>query len=970
MLRGRLCRDFDLATLSLSRKAAGQSTSRVRFHYPVEVLAGSIDMGSIVPEPLLEMLEAGHGLLRDPAEVHSLFEYCTDNLRYLDPKLARRGCDVARALSDLFDAGVVEADPGGALEEIGLFFVRRKDNKLRLIADTRAANLHFVEPTYTELASPEALAAIEHDGPDMIGFCSGDVEVCFYQCELPAWARRYFTMPAIKSQYLTAAMRGQLGLARGTSELKFRFRVVPMGWSWAVHLIQQGHLHVMERALQSGRWALDKRPGVDFLQEDAKVLYIDNFAVASVDQWRAERAAQVMREALAELGVVSTIEATDGSKAELLGCELDRSTGRWRIKPKRFWRLMGALDYLLEVKGRKVAGHEIERVLGHIVAACVLRREALAMLSACYTFAETSGLKRQALWASAQQELFWVRSLLPCIASEMGKPWSQTVTAYDASPWGYGVVETEWGPEEVASRGRLSERARFRGPLAAAGAPRDRTLEAEFPEVSSSALTEATWRVVGCGRWRRREAIHCLEAASVCWAARRIAKHARRHGQRHLVLGDNMSVTLALAKGRAAHHRLLLACRVIFAVSVAADIRLHCRWLPSEWNPSDQASRRCQPPGLKYERGRGVHGEADADGSGADSAVHLEFRVRPSQREQQTFPLGAAHDARLGPRGEGAHLGVPGPWPASRRGDAEVRRQVVQDRGLLCPRLPRLAAEKVRLKTQTIYLGDWDCTLVEFVEWLFDKGGAAATAKRVGPALLWGDPRLALGSLRTAFSVLQQALKGWVQQRPEFSRPPLPWVVVAAAARELLDLNMGMAAIWIMLMFETYMRPSELLALSTDHVALPLPGGWGAARWLTFVIRAPEALVPSKTNAFDISAPLDLERQRWLARCVEAVVRRRGSGKSLLGLGRADFAAAFKTVLIGVGASVLQGTLYSSLAAVQQRGGWRAFRSVTRHEKRGRLGLELQKLEPTRLAAIRRRTAGIELAFEKYFGLR
>ncbi|CAK0874266.1 unnamed protein product, partial [Prorocentrum cordatum] len=847
-----------------------------------------------------------------------------------------------------------------------------------------------------------ALAAIECDGPDMIGFCSGDVEVCFYQCKLPAWARRYFTLPAIKSQYLPAAMRGQLGLAQGASELKFRFRVVPMGWSWAVHLIQQVHLYVMERALQSGRWVLDKRPGVDLRQEDAKVLYIDNIAVASVDQGRAERAVQVMREALAELGVASTIEASDGSKAELLGCELDRNTGHWRIKPKRFWPLMGALDYLLEVEGRKVTGHEIERVLGHIVAACVLRRAALAMLSACYTFAETSGLKRQPLWASAQRELFWVRSLLPCVVSEMGKTWAQTVAAYDASPWGYGVVETEWGPGEVASHGRLSERARFRGPLAAAGAPRDRTLEAEvaqapdaaliltgrvseFPEVSSRALAEATWSVVGCGRWGRREAIHCLAAASVCWAARRIAKRARRRGRRHLVLGDNMSVTLALAKGRAAHHRLLLACRAIFAVSVAADIRLHRRWLPSEWDPSDQASRRYQPPGLKYERGRGVHGEADADGSGAASAVHLEFRVRPSQRGQQTVPLGAARDAR--------------PGPTERRVDAEVLRQVVQDRGLLCPRLPRLAAEKVRLKTRAIFLGvlrallawlrlgclpdwsreDWDCTLVEFVEWLFDKGGAAATAKLVGPALLWGDPRLALGSLRATFPVLQQALKGWVQQRPELSRPPLPWVVVAAAARELLDLNMGMAALGIMLMFETYMRPSELLALSTDHVVLPLPGESGAARWLTFVIRAQEALVPSKINAFDISVPLDLERQRWLARCVEVVARRRGSGSSLLGLVCADFAAAFKTVLKGVGASVLQGALYSlrhggashdrsmgagSLAAVQQRGGWRAFRSVTRCEKHGRLGLELQKVEPTRLAAMRRRSAGIELAFE------
>ncbi|CAK0887725.1 unnamed protein product, partial [Prorocentrum cordatum] len=810
---------------------------------------------------------------------------------------------------ELFDAGVVEVDPRNALEEIVFFFARRKDHGLRLIADARAANLHFVEPAYAELASPEALAAIEYDGPDMIGFCSGDVEVCFYQYELPEWARRCFTLPAIKAQYLPAALRGRLGLARDAPELKCRFRVAPMGWSWAAHLTQQGHLHVMGRALQSGRWVLDQRAGIDLRRDDAKALYIDNFAVASVDQVRAEGAAQVTRGALAELGVVSTIEACDGSKAELLGCELDRTTGRWRIKPKRFWQLMGALDYLLEAKGRKVTGHEVECVLGRIVAACMPGRGSLALLSACYASAETSGLKRQPLWPSARREQFWARSLLPCIVGEMGKAWSSTVTAYDASPWGYGVVETEWGPAaaEVAQ---------------APGAALILTGRAsEFPGISARALTEATWRVVGRGRWRRREATHCLEAASVCWAARRMAKHARRHGRRHLVLGDNMSVTFALAEGRASDHRLLLACRVVFAGSVATDIRLRCRRLPSEWNPSDQASRRRRPPGLKHERGRGPHAEGGADGSVIDPAVHLEFRLRPSRRERQSTPLGAPSDPKLGQRSKGAHLGAPGLWSAAA--------------GL---------AAQARLKTQAIYVGAQKALLA----WLRLRclpAGLLRLPSESGPpcsgeilALFWGP------CAPPSIPVLQQALKGWVQRRPEFPRPPLPWPVAAAAARELLDLNMGMAALGIMIMFETYVRPSELLALLTDHVVLPIPGEAGAARWLAFVIRAQEALAPSKTNAFDIGAPLDLERQCWLARCVEGTLYSLRHG--------------------GASHDRIMGA--RSLAAAQQRGGWRAFRSALRYEK----GLELQKLGPARLALLRRRSAGIELAFERYFGLR
>ena len=115
--------------------------------------------------------------------------------------------------------------------------------------------------------------------------------------------------------------------------MKFRFRVVPAGWSWAVHLIQRGHLHVMDRALASGRWVLDKRPGVDLGAEDAKVLYVEKFAVASVDQARAEGAARVTQEALAEHGAVSAVEIASTEKAELLGCELDWLSGRWRVRP-------------------------------------------------------------------------------------------------------------------------------------------------------------------------------------------------------------------------------------------------------------------------------------------------------------------------------------------------------------------------------------------------------------------------------------------------------------------------------------------------------------------------------------------------------------------------------------------------------------------------------------------------------------
>jgi methyl-accepting chemotaxis protein len=94
----------------------------------------------------------------------------------------------ASRLSKEFNGAAVEAQSIGdvtrvvakiAEEEMGMFFARRKDDKLRLIPDARAANVYFCQPSYTELTCPVALTVIEQRADDLVGSSSGDVEVCF-----------------------------------------------------------------------------------------------------------------------------------------------------------------------------------------------------------------------------------------------------------------------------------------------------------------------------------------------------------------------------------------------------------------------------------------------------------------------------------------------------------------------------------------------------------------------------------------------------------------------------------------------------------------------------------------------------------------------------------------------------------------------------------------------------------------------
>ena len=62
----------------------------------------------------------------------------------------------------------------------------------------------------------------------------------------------------------------------------------------------------------------------------------------------------------------------------------------------------------------------------------------------------------------------------------MKTEWSSCVTAFDASPFGLGVVEKDVPAEHVEQVGALSERARFRGPLSVARGARRAALESEL----------------------------------------------------------------------------------------------------------------------------------------------------------------------------------------------------------------------------------------------------------------------------------------------------------------------------------------------------------------------------------------------------------------------------------------------------------------------------------------------------------
>ena len=86
----------------------------------------------------------------------------------------------------------------------------------------------------------------------------------------------------------------------------------------------------------------------------------------------------------------------------------------------------------------RVTGKAIERILGHAVHLCMLRREVLSMFRCLYDFVHHSHDGRKRLWTTAGQEARWATRLKLCTA-DLTRPWDSEITCSDASLSGIAV---------------------------------------------------------------------------------------------------------------------------------------------------------------------------------------------------------------------------------------------------------------------------------------------------------------------------------------------------------------------------------------------------------------------------------------------------------------------------------------------------------------------------------------------------
>ena len=115
-----------------------------------------------------------------------------------------------------------------------MFFVKKKDGGLRMVADCRRANQWFGAPPSTRLFSSGGFVNVDAEGSGDLWFGSFDVTNAFYQHGLPRWLRKYFSLPQFLAREVGVGMLEGATVDGDTKCFPQTWPSSPLGWLWGL----------------------------------------------------------------------------------------------------------------------------------------------------------------------------------------------------------------------------------------------------------------------------------------------------------------------------------------------------------------------------------------------------------------------------------------------------------------------------------------------------------------------------------------------------------------------------------------------------------------------------------------------------------------------------------------------------------------------------------------------------------------
>ena len=212
----------------------------------------------------------------------------------------------------------------------------------------------------------------------------------------------------------------------------------------------------------------------------------------------------------------------------------------------------------------------------------------------------------------------------------------------------------------------------------------------------------------------------------------------------------------------------------------------------------------------------------------------------------------------------------------------------------------------------------------------------------------------------------RQAIAGFSGQSPSVMREPIPVEAAALMAEHLVDVAdldpmAGLAACAMVLSFDLYLRPSEVIELTKEAVVPPQ--GTQYPKWKWAVIVAPSGSInPAKNREFDDTALASVnDAHRDFVGPLLDVLRRQADPKQrvLDPLTLPVYEKYFRNAAQATNLAHLNATPRSvrhggpshdayhgllDLKQIMQRGRWKALSSARRYEKKGMLQRQLAKM--------------------------
>lgn len=394
---------------------------------------------------------------------------------YWDPGLRHNRKMRLDFISRLFNAGLMTLRPV-ASSFVGAFCVRKKDpNFIRLVIDCRGTNGLHQDPPVTRLGSSRCYSDLDTSlcpaGSHPWGR-EADVADCFYRFSFPELSDFFaINEPMTQSQWQQMGISAErvfdprvgADIKTGPDHILYPcFKVIPMGWSWALWLCNEAVLSIARRGCPWVGGVLRERKPTPQLDEHKTILgvYVDNITVLGGDPQTVDERASMVQKAFDEAGVpITWTQQSAVDELESVGLLLKLRDGIVMNKPARVWKFY--LASLALLRRKKLKGEVLQVWAGHFTSLCGVTPYGLSALQHIYRFIPKAENKKITVWASVRREIRACVSLVWMTWKNLKAPYLSVVEVGDSSTSGYAMCACQPPPRLIRQAARQHERWRF-----------------------------------------------------------------------------------------------------------------------------------------------------------------------------------------------------------------------------------------------------------------------------------------------------------------------------------------------------------------------------------------------------------------------------------------------------------------------------------------------------------------------------